>query len=197
VYKIIILKIKSLKMRNLSVFNFLTLNGYSQGPGGDLSWHRHGEEEGKFASESVGQGSVLLFGRITYQQMASYWPTPMAMQQNPSVAEGMNNAEKIVFSRTLKSADWENTNIINGDLVKEVRRLKNVPGKDMCLLGSGSILTQLAEAGLIDSYQFMVDPVALGSGTSVFNGLQKKLDLRLVSTQKFSSGVILLNYQPF
>ena len=183
-------------MRKLVVFNFLTLNGYFEGPDGDLSWHRHGEEEGKYASESVGQGGVLLFGRITYEHMAAFWPTPMAMQQMPAVAKGMNNAEKIVFSRTLKTADWENTNIISGDLIKEVDRLKKVPGKDMCLLGSGSILTQLADAGLIDEYQFMVDPVALGSGTPAFKGLKKKLDLKLVSTRKFSSGVLLLNYQP-
>jgi len=183
-------------MRKLVVFNFLTLNGYFEGPGGDLSWHRHGEEESRFASESAGNSGVLLFGRITYEHMAAFWPTPMAMQQNPGVAEGMNMAEKIVFSRTLKTADWNNTRIINGDLVKEVRRLKETPGKDMCLLGSGSILTQLADAGLIDEYQFMVDPVALGSGTPAFKGLKKKLDLRLVSTRKFSSGVMLLNYQP-
>ncbi|MBN8853786.1 MAG: dihydrofolate reductase [Sphingobacteriales bacterium 50-39] len=183
-------------MRKLVVFNFLTLNGYFEGPGGDTSWHRHGEEEGKFASESMGQGGILLFGRTTYELMVSYWPTPMAMQQAPEVAKGMNKAEKIVFSRTLKTADWENTRIINGDLAKEVRRLKETPGKDMCLLGSGSILTQLADAGLIDEYQFMIDPVALGSGTPAFKGLKKKLDLRLVSTRKFSSGVVLLNYQP-
>jgi len=183
-------------MRKLVVFNFLTLNGYFEGPGGDLSWHRHGEEESQFASESAGKSGVLLFGRITYEHMAAVWPTPMAMQQNPGVAEGMNKAEKIVFSRTLKTADWNNTRVINGDLVKEARRLKEAPGKDMCLLGSGSILTQLADAGLIDEYQFMVDPVALGSGTPAFKGLKKKLDLRLVSTRKFSSGVMLLNYQP-
>jgi len=183
-------------MRKLVVFNFLTLNGYFEGPGGDLSWHRHGEEESKFASESVGQGGVLLFGRITYEHMAAFWPTPMAMQQMPAVAEGMNKAEKIVFSRTLRTADWKNTNIISGDLIKEVTKLKKTPGKDMCLLGSGSILTQLADAGLIDEYQFMIDPVALGSGTPAFKGLKKNLDLQLVSTRKFSSGVLLLNYQP-
>ncbi|HEY4208491.1 MAG TPA: dihydrofolate reductase family protein [Puia sp.] len=183
-------------MRKLVVFNFLTLNGYFEGPDGDLSWHVHGEEEGKFASESVGQGGVLLFGRVTYEHMAAYWPTPMASQQFPSVAAGMNRAEKIVFSRSLRTSSWENTRIINGDLATEVRKLKETPGKDMCLLGSGSILTQLAEAGLIDEYQFMIDPVALGAGTPAFKGMKKKLDLRLVSTRKFGSGVMLLNYQP-
>lgn len=183
-------------MRKLVIFNFLTLNGYFEGPGGDLSWHRHGEEESKFASESMGHGAVLLFGRVTYGHMAGYWPTPMAMQQAPVVAEGMNKAEKIVFSRTMAKAEWENTRIIKANMTEEVKKLKTTPGKDLCLLGSGSILTQLAEAGLIDEYQFMVDPVALGSGTSAFSGLGKKLDLKLKSTRAFKSGVVLLSYQP-
>jgi len=183
-------------MRKLVVFNFTTLNGYFEGPGGDISWHRHGEEESKFAAESAGQGGVLVFGRITYEHMASYWPTTQAMQQMPEVAKGMNKAEKIVFSRTLKKSDWENTRVINGDLINAVRELKGTPGKDMCILGSGSIITQLADAGLIDEYQFMVDPVALGAGTPTFKGLKKKLDLKLTTSRTFKSGVILLSYQP-
>lgn len=183
-------------MRKLLVFNFTTLNGYFEGPGGDLSWHTHGEEEGRYAAESVGKGGVLLFGRVTFEHMASYWPTPQARQQAPAVAEGMNKAEKIVFSRKLKKADWENTRIIDGDLVTAVRELKQSPGNDMCILGSGSIVTQLSDAGLIDVYQLMVDPVALGAGTPMFKGLRKKLDLRLMSTRTFKSGVILLSYQP-
>jgi len=183
-------------MRKLVIFNFTTLNGYFEGPGGDLSWHRHGEEESKFAADSAGQGGILLFGRITYEHMAAWWPTPQALQQMPAVAEGMNKAEKIVFSRTLKRADWENTRIIGGDIITAVKQLKQTPGKDMCVLGSGSIITQFADAGLIDEYQFMVDPVALGNGTPTFKGLKNKLDLKLVSTKTFKSGVILLSYQP-
>jgi len=108
----------------------------------------------------------------------------------------MNKAEKIVFSRTLTKADWENTRIIKEDITGAIKQLKQTPGKDLCLLGSGSILTQLADAGLIDTYQFMVDPVALGDGTPAFKGLTKKLDLKLTSTRTFKSGVVLLNYQP-
>ncbi len=183
-------------MTKLAIFNFTTLNGYFEGPGGDLSWHRHGVEESKFAADSVGQGGILLFGRVTYEHMAAFWPTPMAQQQAPAVAEGMNKAEKIVFSRTLKQAGWENTRIVNGDIIAAVRQLKQTPGKDMCVLGSGSIITQLANAGLIDEYQFMVDPVALGNGTPAFKGLQRNLDLKLVSSRVFKSGVVLLSYQP-
>lgn len=183
-------------MRKLVIFNFATLNGYFEGPGGDVSWHRHGEEEGKFAADSVGQGGILLFGRITYEHMAAFWPTPQAMQQMPVVAKGMNKAEKIVFSRTLKQADWENTRIIGEDIITAIKQLKQTPGKDMCILGSGSIITQFADAGLIDEYQFMVDPVALGEGTPTFKGLKKKLDLQLISARTFKSGVVLLSYKP-
>jgi dihydrofolate reductase len=182
-------------MGRLSVFNFITLNGYFAGPNGDIGWHRHGGEESKYAEEGAKSESILLFGRITYQMMASYWPTPMAAKDNPGVAEGMNRSDKIVFSRTLKKVEWENTRLITHDLVEEVKKLKKGK-KDITILGSGSIATQLAEAGLIDEYQIMVDPVALGEGTPLFKGMKQKLDLNLVSTRAFKSGVVLLTYAP-
>jgi dihydrofolate reductase len=182
-------------MARLSVFNFITLNGYYAGPSGDISWHRHGSEESKYAEEGAKSESILLFGRVTYQMMASYWPTPMAAKDNPGVAEGMNRSDKIVFSRTLKKVEWENTRLIKNDLVEEVKKLKKGK-KDITILGSGSIVTQLAEAGLIDEYQIMVDPVALGEGTLLFKGMKRKLDLKLTSTRAFKSGVVLLNYAP-
>ena len=184
-------------MGKLSVFNFVTLDGYFEGPEkGDISWHKHGEEEGKYAAEGLGSGNTLLFGRVTYEFMASYWPTPMAMENDPVVARGMNDAEKIVFSRTLTNAEWENTRIISENIVEETRELKEVQGKNLTLLGSGSILPQFADVGLIDAYQFMVDPVAIGRGTSILNGLKNKLDLKLTETKTFESGVVLLCYQP-
>ena len=183
-------------MRKLGMFNFATLNGFFKGPGGDIGWHRHGAEENEYAAEGAGSGSVLLFGRVTYEMMAGYWPTPMAAKNDPAVAAGMNKSEKIVFSRTLKKAEWSNTKIIKGDLVEEVKKLKRGPGNDMTILGSGSIVTQLAEAGLIDSFQIMVDPVALGSGTPVFEGLKGVLSLNLTKTRAFKSGVVLLCYEP-
>jgi dihydrofolate reductase len=183
-------------MRKLSVFNFMTLNGYFKGPNEDISWHRHGAEESQFAAEGAASESILLFGRKTYEMMASYWPTPDALKNSPEVAEGMNKSEKIVFSKTLKKAEWKNTKIINENILEEIRNIKQTPGKDMTVLGSGSIITQFADAGLIDEYQLMVDPVALGEGTPVFKGLMKKLDLKLTHSKVFKSGVVLLSYQP-
>ncbi|HTI92719.1 MAG TPA: dihydrofolate reductase family protein [Puia sp.] len=183
-------------MRKVSVFNFITLNGYFHGPDGDISWHRHGAEEAGLSDEKSQQGNTLLFGRVTYQHMASFWPTPAAKQMQPVTADGMNKAEKIVFSRTLKKADWNNTRLIKDDLVGAVTRLKQEPGSDITILGSGSIVTQLADAGLIDGYGFMIDPVALGEGVPVFKGIKNKLDLKLTSSKVFRSGVIMVTYEP-
>jgi dihydrofolate reductase len=183
-------------MRTLSVFNFISLDGYYKGLNQDISWHRHGGEEAEYASKNANGGSTLLFGRITYQMMENFWPTEDAIQQMPKVAKGMNNAEKIVFSNTLKKTDWNNTRIISGDIVKQITALKQMPGNSLTLLGSGSILTQFAQAGLIDEYIFMLDPVAIGSGTSVFRDLEHKLDLELTASKAFKSGVLLLNYVP-
>jgi dihydrofolate reductase len=183
-------------MRKLNSFTFITLDGYYKGLDEDISWHRHGAEENEYAAEGAGSGSTLLFGRTTYEMMASYWPTPMALENDPAVAKGMNKAEKIVFSNTLKKPEWENTKVLSGDIVKEMKKMKQTPGKDMTILGSGSIVTQFSDAGLIDEYQVMVDPVAIGEGASIFKGLKNKLDLKLINTRVFKSGVVLLCYEP-
>lgn len=141
-------------------------------------------------------GNTLLFGRVTYELMASYWPTPVAIQNDPAVAGGMNRAEKFVFSRTLRKVAWSNTRLVNGNMEEEIGKLKQMPGKSMTLLGSGSVLTQLAQQGLIDDFQIMVDPVALGAGTSLFKGIKPRLNLKLTATRSFKSGVVLLSYRP-
>lgn len=183
-------------MAKLSAFNFITLNGYLNGSDGDISWHRHGAEENQYAEESLQSGNTLLFGRKTYEMMANYWPTPLAFQNDPTVAEGMNKADKFVISTTLKNASWENTNIISGNVVNEIKQLKKLPGNDITLLGSGSILTLLAEHGLIDQFQIMLDPVAIGSGTPIFHEIKKPLNLKLTNLKTFKSGIVLLSYIP-
>ena len=183
-------------MRKVSAFVFVTLNGFFRGPQGDISWHRHGAEENEYAVKSLQSGNTLLFGRVTYEMMAGYWPTPLALKNDPVVAAGMNSAEKIVFSRTLKKAEWINTRILRDDIVEEIKKMKQTPGRDMTILGSGSILAQFAEQGLIDEYEIMVDPVVLGDGTPILKGITHKLDLKLTGTRTFGSGVVLLSYQP-
>jgi dihydrofolate reductase len=180
-------------MGKLNAFTFVTLNGYFEASPGDISWHKHGGEEAQFSAESLNSGHTLLFGRVTYEMMASYWPASMAVQNDPVVAGGMNAAEKVVFSRTLENAAWSNTRVVKENIIDEVKRLKQ-QAKNMTLLGSGSIVTQLAEEGLIDTYQIMIDPVALGNGSSLFKGMKGKLDLQLIDSRTFKSGVVLLHY---
>jgi dihydrofolate reductase len=108
----------------------------------------------------------------------------------------MNKAEKIVFSRTLLKAEWTNTRVIKDNIEDEIGRMKRSPGKDMTLLGSGTILAFLADEGLIDEYQIMVDPVVLGVGTPIFKGVKQRLELKLTSSRTFRSGLVLLCYRP-
>lgn len=183
-------------MQRLTAFNFVTLDGYFQGPNADTSWHRHGAEQDEYAAEALTGGGTLLFGRVTYEMMAGYWTSPAAVKSSPIVARGMNSAEKIVFSRTLKTVDWNNSRLVKGRIDEEVRKLKEMPGKGMAILGSGSIVTQLAEHGLIDDYQIMVNPIAIGGGASLFKGLTKPLELKLTSTRVFKNGIVLLCYEP-
>lgn len=184
-------------MGKLGVFNFVSLDGYYKDVNNKTDWHTHGgKEEGKFSAESAQSGSTLVFGRVTYDMMAGFWPSTMAYEMFPEVADGMNKSKKIVFSKKLKKADWKNTKVISGNIVDEMKKLKKTSKGDLTILGSGSIVTQFAEAGLIDTYMFMVDPIAIGSGTSIFQGMKRQLNLKLISSRKFKSGTVLNTYEP-
>ncbi len=184
------------QVRKVSVFIFSALDGYFKGPKRDISWHRHDAEGTAHAVKMLKAGNTLLFGRVTYELMAGYWPTPYAINNDPIVAAGMNKADKIVFSRTLKKASWNNTRIVKNNIEEEIVKMKRMPGKNMTLLGSGSILTRLAQQGLIDEYQIMVDPVVLGAGTPMFKGIKQRLNLKLTRTKTFKNGAVLLCYEP-
>lgn len=183
-------------MRKLGVFNLVTLDGYFAGEGGDISWHMVDEEFQELANAASNSGNTLLFGRVTYELMAGFWPTPEAMRTDPFVAAGMNKAEKIVFSRTLKKADWNNTRLVKDDMLAEVRRLKQGSGKELTVLGSGSIVSQLAQEGLIDEYEVLVNPVVIGKGRTMFEGIRDRIALKLVKTRTFGNGNVLLTYEP-
>lgn len=181
-------------MAKLGMFNLITLDGFFKGSKNDISWHNFGEDEQKISDELSNQGSTLLFGRVTYEMMFGYWASPEAIKNDPVTARGMNQARKIVFSKTLSSAEWQNTTLIRGDLLSEVRRLKEHERKNMTILGSGQIVAQLAEANLIDEYMFLLNPLAIGEGTSLFQGLSHQLKLKLNSARTMKSGNVLLSY---
>ena len=185
-------------MRKITVFNSVSLDGYFTGEQGDLSWAhqpRDDKEWGEFVSGNAGGEGTLLFGRVTYEMMASYWPTPMAAQNYPEVAKGMNEKTKIVVSRTLKHAEWQNTSIAD-DLLATVRKLKYESGDDIVILGSGTIVSQLAQNSLIDTYEMVVMPIVLGKGRTMFEGLDKRVNMRLVESRTFRNGNAFHSYEP-
>lgn len=179
----------------LTVYNFMTVDGYFEGLNGDISWHRPGPEENEFACEMLKAGHTLLFGRHTYNHMASFWPTPMAEEMFPEVAKGMNQADKIVFSRTMDQVDWNNCRLVSDGLAEEITSFKT-KGVDMTLLGSGSIMKQLAECHLIDEIQLIINPTIIGKGTSIFQDLDFKMNLELIASRVFNSGTVLVSYKP-
>jgi dihydrofolate reductase len=184
-------------MRKILVFNMVSLDGCFTDARGDMSWaHRHDPEWLSFVGENASQEAVLLFGRVTYDMMASYWPTPQALAANRAVAERMNGLQKVVFSRTLDEARWQNTTLVKGDIAKAVRTLKASDGPDMVIMGSGSIVAQLSDARLVDEYEIVVVPVALGAGRSMFDGMTQRMSLRLTRSRAFSNGNVVLWYQP-
>ena len=187
------------KLRNLEAFMQISLDGYYCDSRGDMSFaHKPPEdtEWHEFVTENASGGGMLLFGRITYDMMAAWWPTTMAAQAMPEVAARMNAIPKIVFSRTLNSVEWSNTTLVRDDLVGTVRRMKGETGPDITILGSGSIVRQLADAGLIDTLQVVVNPVALGAGKSLLSGISRKVELVLTNTRVFRSGPVVLWYTP-
>lgn len=175
----------------------ISLDGYYCDLHGDMSFaHKPPDdtEWQEFVAGNASGGGMLLFGRKTSEMMAAWWPTPAAAKAMPEVAAGMNAMPKLVFSRTLASADWANTTLVKDHLIRTVRRVKNERGPDIAILGSGSIVTQLAGVGLIDTIQVVVNPVALGAGQSFLSGLAKPLELVLTNTRAFGNGSVVLWY---
>jgi dihydrofolate reductase len=183
-------------MRKLLVFNLVTLDGYFEGPNRDISWHNVDAEFNEYAIDMLNSVDTLIFGRVTYELMAGYWPNPDAIKNDPIVAGKMNALPKIVFSRTLNKVEWNNTRLLKEVVPKEIETMKQASGKDMMILGSGSIMSEFANQGLIDGYGIMVNPIILGNGTPMFKGIKDRMKLKLVKARTFRNGNVLLYYQP-
>ncbi|TAL29568.1 MAG: dihydrofolate reductase [Spirochaetes bacterium] len=181
-------------MRKIIVSNYMTLDGYFAGPSGEIDWFLWDDETASYSKELIGGIDTMLFGRVTYETMASFWPT--ATTEDPAITSAMNEFPKIVFSTTLKSAGWNNSSIVR-DVTKEgIRSLKNMPGKDLVIFGSGGLVASLAQIDMIDEFRLMVNPVVVGEGKSMFAGLKGRLDLDLLKTRTFRCGIVLLTYRP-
>jgi dihydrofolate reductase len=182
-------------MRKLIFQNMITLDGFFEGPDREIDWHNVDDEFNSIAIEFLNTIDLLIFGRVTYELMASYWPTPAALNDDPVISKLMNKIQKIVFSRTLKKAEWENTRLFNNNLVKEITELKKLPGKDMAIFGSSDLSLELIKNNLIDEFRIMVSPVAIGKGKAIFSGIKERLKFELLNSLSFRSGNVLMVYR--
>ncbi len=161
----------------------------------DEDIHRH-------AAENIDQADALLFGRVTYEMMEAAWRTPVPPRARPDWMESwmepfarkIDAAKKYVVSSTLTQVDW-NAELVRGDLGAAVQRLKRESGKGL-FTGGVTLPLALAELGLIDEYEFVVHPRLAGHGPTLFSGLSKHVDLKLVSGLEFGSGAVALRYEP-
>jgi dihydrofolate reductase len=179
-------------MRRLVAWNLMTLDGYFEGrKPWDLGFHETvwGDELRAFSLEQGKEIGTLLFGRRTYEGMASHWTTATG-----PVADMMNSIEKAVATRTLDQATWNNTRLLKGDAVEAVRRLKAEDGKDIYVFGSAELLASLLAAGLVDEYRLCVAPVVLGGGNPLFKPRDQQVKMRLESARPLKTGGVILTY---
>jgi dihydrofolate reductase len=176
------------------MWNMVTLDGFFEGPQSwTLDWHEDvwGDELERFSLEQSKDVGALLFGRVTYEGMAAYWTSATG-----AIAEFMNSVPKVVFSRTLERADWNNTRLVKADAELEVARLKQEPGKDLFIFGSANLSATLMRHGLIDEYRLGLNPLVLGGGNPLFKPGGDRMAMKLLEARPLSSGVVILRYQP-
>ncbi len=181
-------------VRKVIMWNMVTLDGFFEGPKSwDIGWHEHvwGEELEQLAIEQSRSIGMLLFGRVTYQGMASYWTSATG-----EIADFMNNIPKVVFSRALERAEWSNTRLVKGNAEDEVARLKQEAGKDLFIFGSADLSSMLMRHGLIDEYRLGLNPLILGGGNPLFKPSPDWMKLKLLEAKPLKSGVVILRYRP-
>jgi dihydrofolate reductase len=181
-------------MRKIIAQEMVTVDGCFAGPNGELDWFVWDDVLKDYSISTLSGVDTLLFGRVTYELMAGYWPN--AIEEDPVIKKAINSLPKIVFSKSLKSVDWNNSRLIREIIPEEIMKLKQQPGKDMVIYGSGSLVSALSHHGLIDEYRLIVNPVVLGSGKPLFKGFKDKLKLKLQTNKTMGSGNVLLSYQP-
>ena len=179
-------------MRKIVAGLFISLDGVVESP---EQWHfpYWSDEMGEAIGSQMAASDAMLLGRVTYQEFASYWP-----QQGSDVemADYMNGARKYVVSTTLTSADWQNSTLINGDVNAALTALKQEPGKDIAITGSGTLVRTLLRDGLLDELRLLVHPVVVGRGKRLFPDGVEQMGLQLADSQTFPTGVLYLTYQP-
>jgi dihydrofolate reductase len=189
------------KTRKITVFNNVSIDGYFSGPNGEIDWFKVAKdpEYERVTHKMAKSGGSLMFGRTTYEMMKSYWTSPDAIKNDPGMAQVVNNSPKIVFSKTLKNVEedkvWKNVTVLNEINPEEIFKLKMQEGKNITILGSGTIVQRLTDLALIDEYMLVVNPVVLGVGRNLFKDV-KKIRLKLIESRVFKNWIVWLRYQP-
>jgi dihydrofolate reductase len=178
-------------MRKLFVSNLMSLDGFFETSDHKLDWCVVDDDFFDYADDMLRSVDLILFGRKTYEVMAAHWPTAA----KDRIADQMNGLPKIVFSQTLPRADWHNTRLVADHAADEVAKLKQLPGKDIVILGSAMLASSLLAQGLVDEYRVILNPVLLGQGNLLFKDVRKMIALKLGDTRSFRSGVNILYYQ--
>ncbi|MCP2341973.1 dihydrofolate reductase [Actinomadura rupiterrae] len=184
-------------MRKLSYFIHTTADGYTKGPQGEFDWPVMGPELSDYSFDLGEENDITLYGRVTWEMMAAWWPDAESRTDHPHVvryAPIWRRSRKMVISRTLQKDEWAEK-VIGDDLDTEIRALKEEPGKGLLLMGGARAASSLASLGLLDELRIAVHPVVLGGGTSLFPGLDERLNLRLIETRTFDEGVVLHRYE--
>jgi dihydrofolate reductase len=176
----------------------LSLDGFAADANSGLRWISYDSELQEYADKIVATVGSPVYGRLTYELMAGYWPgvlnDPGQDERSKAHAKWVDGATKIVFSRTMKKADWNNTIVINDNIVEEINNLKQQPGKDLVIFGSPGLAHSFMELDLIDEYQLTLNPVLLGSGIPAFESIKNKTNLKLVKATPLKNGVVGLHY---
>jgi dihydrofolate reductase len=185
-------------LRHLILDTIISLDGYYTSSRNEIDWFGFDADEWKWSSDINRRADTFLYGRITYEEFRQFWPTsaPKSMGVDPTLIHQLNTMQKLVFSRTLADAAWKPATLVRGNPSEAVARLKRQPGKDLIVVGSGTLVGSLLRAGLFDEYYVRVRPIVLGSGRPLFVDPDGRHPLRLVSAKAFKTGVVGLHYVP-
>lgn len=187
-------------MRKVIFQMMVSLDGFIEGPKQDLSWHLVDDEFNKYAIDLLHSIDTIIFGRIAYELFESFWPAamtdPSTTPDNLEIANQINDMHKIVFSKTMEKVEWKNSKLIQQLIPEEIAQMKQQEGKDMVIFGGAGIAQSFMRHELIDEYRIMVNPIILGKGKPLFEDMTHRMNLKLMKTRTFNSGVVMLVYEP-
>ena len=187
-------------MRKIILLMHVSLDGFVSGPNGEIDWIIHTEEEQNYVTDFLNTVDTVLFGRVTYQMMECFWPTVHAhpvwskSKYHAEHALWIEKTEKIVFSKTLEKVDWNNSRLVKEHIAEEIAKMKQQSGKNIVMIASTNLVQTFMQLGLIDEYRINVNPIVIWGGKPLFKNIKDRIDLKLVETKTFSSGVVELVY---